>query len=162
MTARYVDTYPVAKKGLRLRRMLGLRRARQGMHMRYRLGRARRATPHVVARRDRMPRADHLQQHRRGRRCGMSDWRDQASCLDSDPELFFPVGSTGPALIQIEDAKAVCRDCAVQEACLEWAIESGQNFGVWGALSEGERRNLKRRRARRGDAQPLLGEESAP
>ena len=84
----------------------------------------------------------------------MSDWRDQASCLDSDPELFFPVGSTGPALIQIEDAKAVCRDCAVQEACLEWAIESGQNFGVWGALSEGERRNLKRRRARRGDAQP--------
>ena len=39
------------------------------------------------------------------------DWRDRAACLDVDPELFFPIGNTGPALAQIEEAKAVCRTC---------------------------------------------------
>ena len=39
------------------------------------------------------------------------DWRSRAACLDKDPELFFPVGNTGPALLQIEEAKTVCRSC---------------------------------------------------
>ena len=79
-------------------------------------------------------------------------WRNRAACLDEDPELFFPIGNTGPALLQIEEAKAVCRRCEVVETCLKWPIESGQDFGVWGGLSEDERRALKRRhaRARRG------------
>lgn len=76
------------------------------------------------------------------------DWRDRAACLDEDPELFFPIGNTGPALLQIEEAKAVCRRCEVQDTCLKWALESGQDAGVWGALSEDERRALKRRNAR--------------
>lgn len=76
------------------------------------------------------------------------DWRDRAACLDEDPELFFPIGNTGPALQQIDDAKQVCQSFEVQEACLNWAIESGQDAGVWGGLSEDERRSLKRRRAR--------------
>lgn len=76
------------------------------------------------------------------------DWRSRAACLDKDPELFFPVGNTGPALLQIEEAKSVCRRCQVIDTCLQWAIESGQDAGVWGGLSEDERRALKRRAAR--------------
>lgn len=73
------------------------------------------------------------------------NWRNRAACLGSDPELFFPVGDTGPALLQIEEAKAVCGRCEVVETCLRWAMDSGQEAGVWGGLSEGERRVLKRR-----------------
>jgi WhiB family redox-sensing transcriptional regulator len=86
-------------------------------------------------------------------------WHDRAACLSVDPELFFPIGSTGPALLQVEDAKAVCRGCEVIETCLSWAVESGQDAGVWGGLSEDERRALKRRnaRTRRADlVAPLL------
>ncbi|GAA2494074.1 WhiB family transcriptional regulator [Streptomyces gobitricini] len=79
----------------------------------------------------------------------MSDWRQQAVCRDEDPDLFFPIGNTGPAVLQAEDAKAVCRRCPVREPCLEWALESGQEAGVWGATTEDERRALKRRRAAR-------------
>jgi WhiB family redox-sensing transcriptional regulator len=71
-----------------------------------------------------------------------------AACRDEDPELFFPIGNTGPALLQIEDAKAVCRRCPVIDACLQWAFESNQDAGVWGGMSEDERRALKRRAAR--------------
>ena len=78
----------------------------------------------------------------------MMTWRNRAACLDEDPELFFPVGNTGPALLQIEEAKAVCRRCQVVETCQEWAMKSGQDFGVWGEMSEDERRGLKRRYAR--------------
>src|SRR6476646_7317619 len=76
------------------------------------------------------------------------DWRHKAACLDKDPELFFPIGNTGPALLQIEEAKQVCRGCTVRDACLQWALEAGQDHGVWGGLSEDERRALKRRAAR--------------
>jgi WhiB family redox-sensing transcriptional regulator len=76
------------------------------------------------------------------------DWRHVAACRDEEPELFFPIGNTGPALAQIEDAKRVCTGCDVREVCLNWAIETGQDAGVWGGLSEDERRSLKRRRAR--------------
>jgi WhiB family redox-sensing transcriptional regulator len=74
------------------------------------------------------------------------DWRHRAACRDEDPELFFPIGTSGPALLQVEDAKAVCRHCGVADDCLSWAIESGQESGVWGGLSEEERRALTTRR----------------
>ena len=76
------------------------------------------------------------------------DWRHRAACRDEDPELFFPIGNTVPALLQVVEAKAVCRRCEVIEPCLEWALETGQDAGVWGGLSEDERRALKRRNAR--------------
>jgi WhiB family transcriptional regulator, redox-sensing transcriptional regulator len=76
------------------------------------------------------------------------DWRHQAACREVDPELFFPIGNTGPALLQIDEAKQVCRRCSVMDECLRWAIDSGQDAGVWGGLSEDERRALKRRTIR--------------
>jgi WhiB family redox-sensing transcriptional regulator len=71
-----------------------------------------------------------------------------AACRDEDPELFFPVGNSGPSLHQISEAKAVCRRCPVASSCLTWALESGQDAGVWGGMSEDERRALKRRNRR--------------
>ena len=76
------------------------------------------------------------------------DWRDRAACLSVDPELFFPVGNTGPAVEQIDRAKAVCSHCPVTEYCLQYALDTNQDSGVWGGLSEDERRALKRRAAR--------------
>ncbi|MGC0373215.1 WhiB family transcriptional regulator [Streptomyces sp. SAI-229] len=75
----------------------------------------------------------------------MDNWRERAACRTEDPDLFFPIGTTGPALIQTEQAKAVCRRCPVREPCLRWALDTGQSIGVWGGTSETERRALKRR-----------------
>ena len=82
-------------------------------------------------------------------------WRARAACLDEDPELFFPIGNAGPALRQTEEAKAVCRRCEVVETCLGCAMDSGQDEGVWGGLSDDERRALKRRVARARRADPV-------
>jgi WhiB family transcriptional regulator, redox-sensing transcriptional regulator len=76
------------------------------------------------------------------------DWRHDAACRDVDPELFFPIGNTGPALLQIDEAKQVCHRCPVVGDCLQWALESGQDAGVWGGMSEDERRAAKRRSSR--------------
>jgi WhiB family redox-sensing transcriptional regulator len=76
------------------------------------------------------------------------DWRHIAACREADPELFFPIGNSGPAVYQIEEAKQVCRRCTVVDECLRWAIDSGQDAGVWGGMSEDERRALKRRTLR--------------
>lgn len=72
------------------------------------------------------------------------DWREKASCRSVDPDLFFPIGTTGLALDQIEQAKAVCRACPSVEPCLEFALSTNQESGVWGATSEEERRKLRR------------------
>jgi WhiB family redox-sensing transcriptional regulator len=81
----------------------------------------------------------------------MEDWRHQAACLDHDPETFFPTGATGPIWQEVERAKAICAGCPVSAPCLEWALDSGQLAGVWGGLSEQERRWCARRG---GSAQP--------
>ncbi len=77
------------------------------------------------------------------------EWRRNSSCRDTNPELFFPVGTTGPAIEQIETAKAVCRACEVQVQCLEYALETNQDSGIWGGTSEEERRKLRKQRALR-------------
>jgi len=82
-------------------------------------------------------------------------WRESAACLSLDYELFFPIGNTSPALLQTEEAKAACGRCEVVESCLSWAMESGQDAGVWGGLSGDERRALKRRNARARRADPV-------
>jgi WhiB family transcriptional regulator, redox-sensing transcriptional regulator len=72
-------------------------------------------------------------------------WRREAICRDTDPSMFFPVGTTGPALHQIARAKQVCGECPVQTPCLEYALETNQDSGIWGGSTEDERRTIRRR-----------------
>lgn len=72
----------------------------------------------------------------------MTNWRDYAACRGADPELFFPIGDTGPAVMQQVTAKAVCVGCTVRIACLAWAVRTGISHGVWGGLDEDQRRSL--------------------
>ena len=74
------------------------------------------------------------------------EWRDDAICRDTDPELFFPVGTTGNALYQIDRAKEVCNECTVAGQCLDFALDTNQDSGIWGGLTEEERRVIRRRR----------------
>lgn len=77
------------------------------------------------------------------------DWRTRSACRDEDPELFFPIGTTGPAVEQTDAAKRVCMVCEVREECLEFALATNQDAGIWGGLAEDERRTLRRQRQRR-------------
>jgi WhiB family redox-sensing transcriptional regulator len=69
-------------------------------------------------------------------------WQNYANCLGVDPDLFFPERGAST-----KEAKAVCRACVVREECLEYALVNGEKFGIWGGLSERERRRLRRARA---------------
>jgi WhiB family redox-sensing transcriptional regulator len=69
-------------------------------------------------------------------------WQDQANCLGVDPDLFFPERGAST-----REAKEVCRGCVVRLDCLEYALANGEKFGIWGGLSERERRRLRRQRA---------------
>ena len=88
------------------------------------------------------------------------DWLHRAACRETDttgqpahdPDLWFPDGTTGHWQLVIEDAKRVCYRCPVMELCGQWARETGQEYGVFGGLSEDERRAMKRRRADRRTA----------
>jgi WhiB family transcriptional regulator, redox-sensing transcriptional regulator len=79
-------------------------------------------------------------------------WAARGACRHSDPELFFPVSTSGPAAGQVARAKLVCTRCPVRPECLEYALNSGQDFGVWGGASESERRAMRRRLTRRRQA----------
>ena len=74
----------------------------------------------------------------------VTDWRLNAACRDTDPELFFPIGTTGPAVEQIESAKEVCVGCMARDDCLDFAIVTNQDSGVWGGTTEEERRIIRR------------------
>src|SRR5437868_4091096 len=69
-------------------------------------------------------------------------WQDQANCLGVDPDLFFPERGAST-----REAKEVCRGCVVREECLEYALSNGEKFGIWGGMSERERRRVRRARA---------------
>ena len=73
------------------------------------------------------------------------DWQDEAACRDADPELFFPDGDIRSARAQVKTAKLICRGCPVSAACLNWALASGQQAGIWGGLTEDERHRLHNR-----------------
>ena len=69
-------------------------------------------------------------------------WQAQANCMGVDPDLFFPERGAST-----REAKEVCRGCVVREDCLEFALANGEKFGIWGGMSERERRRLRRARA---------------
>ena len=80
-----------------------------------------------------------LLQLQRQRDAAGTDWRNYAACRDVDPDLFFPLGTVGASVAQIEQAKQICRTCPVSRPCLHWALENG-DAGVWGGTTEDERR----------------------
>ncbi len=69
------------------------------------------------------------------------EWQDLANCRGADPDLFFPERGAST-----RTAKAICRECTVRVDCLEFAIVSSEKFGIWGGLSERERRKIRRER----------------
>jgi WhiB family redox-sensing transcriptional regulator len=75
------------------------------------------------------------------------NWHESANCLGVDPDLFFPERGAST-----KEAKGVCAGCEVRMECLEYALDHGEKFGIWGGMSERERRRLRRQRAlaRRG------------
>lgn len=74
------------------------------------------------------------------------NWQALGACRIEDSEMFFPIGDSIHAKMQTEEAKAVCRRCPMVERCLAWALETRQDFGVWGGLSEDDRRRLHKRK----------------
>lgn len=79
-------------------------------------------------------------------------WREGAACKGIDAALFFPAGESGDAVDQVEAAKVLCHNCPVEQACLEFALVTKQEYGIWGGRTEAERRSL-----RPGDAKVLVG-----
>lgn len=79
-------------------------------------------------------------------------WRDKAACRDLHPGLFYPVGTTGPAVEQTHQAKQHCAGCPVRERCLEYALATNQDHGVWGGASEEDRRRIRRQRRQAAEA----------
>ena len=73
---------------------------------------------------------------------GDKRWQERANCLGVDPDLFFPERGAST-----REAKSVCGSCEVRLDCLEYALVNGEKFGIWGGLSERERRRLRRQRA---------------
>ncbi|MFI5041458.1 MAG: WhiB family transcriptional regulator [Acidimicrobiales bacterium] len=84
---------------------------------------------------------DHLQAELEGQ-SDVPDWKARANCMGVDPDLFFPERG-----MSTREAKEVCRGCVVREDCLEYALANGEKFGIWGGLSERERRRIRRARA---------------
>ncbi|MFF9287572.1 WhiB family transcriptional regulator [Streptomyces griseosporeus] len=74
-------------------------------------------------------------------------WRDHAACAQVDADLFFPIGDNKLARAQAEQARQVCMGCPVRRQCLSWALATRQDSGVWGGMTEGERRAVHRRRS---------------
>ena len=74
-----------------------------------------------------------------------SGWQARANCMGVDPDLFFPERGSST-----REAKEVCRGCVVRVDCLEFAIANGEKFGIWGGMSERERRRVRRARVQQG------------
>ena len=87
------------------------------------------------------------------------DWAEQARCQDEDPDLFFPIGESPESIEMTRQAKAICGMCGVRDQCLEWALENDQALGIWGGLSEIERRG-RLQRGRRNER--LIQEDRMP
>ncbi|WP_309062292.1 WhiB family transcriptional regulator, partial [Streptomyces sp.] len=72
------------------------------------------------------------------------DWRDEAACVGEDPEIFFPLSDSAAPGSEASLARAICRRCPVLLACRTWAIEHGEDDGIWGATTAAQRRAVRR------------------
>lgn len=81
-----------------------------------------------------------------------------AICAQTDPELFFP--EKGGSVTGVKEAKRMCMMCEHREACLQWALDNNERHGVWGGLTEGERKKLRAKRKREAAAAAAAEEQS--
>lgn len=88
-----------------------------------------------------------------------TSWLEHAACCEPgvDPELFFPLGESGPAARQIADAKAICAQCPVAAQCRDWALRTGEPDGIWGGTTPEERRRRGAPGTRRPTAKSASG-----
>lgn len=77
-------------------------------------------------------------------------WQSRANCMGVDPDLFFPERGAST-----KEAKEVCRGCVVKDECLEFALQNSEKFGIWGGMSERERRRVRRSRAQAARAKEV-------
>lgn len=76
-------------------------------------------------------------------------WRNAAACRSEDPETFYPLSFRGgPSMLQIDDAKTICRSCPARRSCLDWAMEVGDDAGILGGTTPEERKAMRRRAVR--------------
>lgn len=75
-----------------------------------------------------------------------SDWRGRAACSRLEPDIFYPVGDGAYAREMTEIAKQACLSCPVRAECLRQALETGEQYGIWGGMTPEERRDLARRK----------------
>ena len=90
-----------------------------------------------------------------------AEWWSDAACSTADPDLFFPISPSGPALRQVAQAKALCTRCHVQQACLVYALDAGPVQGIWGGTTEAER-GLLWQRERKACARPAHEQAAGP
>lgn len=82
-------------------------------------------------------------------------WQDYSNCLGADPDLFFPERGAS-----VKEAKAVCAGCVVRQQCGDYALAAVEKFGIWGGMSERERRRIRIARARRRELAIVQGDAS--
>jgi len=82
------------------------------------------------------------QGHSAPRIAATGNWWLLAECRSADPDLFFPISSAGPSVAQADAAKVVCARCVIKSDCLSFALRTGQAHGIWGGLTEEERRQV--------------------
>ncbi|GAA5103998.1 hypothetical protein GCM10025762_05260 [Haloechinothrix salitolerans] len=89
------------------------------------------------------------------------DWVRHAACGPDTAELFFPIGDTGPAAADIQRAQAICAACPVRQQCLDDADATGQGHGIWGGLTDTERRHRRYGTHQSASTERLHGTEAA-
>jgi WhiB family redox-sensing transcriptional regulator len=75
-------------------------------------------------------------------------WQESAACKTAEPELFFPISASGRSRADTARARAICHDCPVRQACLDYAMATAQQHGIWGGFTEEERHRRRRAQAR--------------
>ncbi len=73
-------------------------------------------------------------------------WRQDALCHGMGSDLFYPVGTTGAAVEQIAAAKSICQNCIAKLACLDFAMQNDEQYGIWGETTQQERHQLRKHR----------------
>jgi WhiB family redox-sensing transcriptional regulator len=82
-------------------------------------------------------------------------WREAGACASIDPDLFFPISTTGKAAEQIARARGVCAGCRVRRECLDFALDTGETEGIWGGTTPDERIQVRRQRIARRRVQEI-------